>query len=96
MRKEIFTKEEMKEMEQMQERAKAKKLLQADERLTRKQQAKKMVIKQSIKKGFMSLIGNAVGIYGIMKACYTNNMIMLLGFIWLVLFINIILIIDTK
>lgn len=94
--KEIFTKEELKEMEQMQERAKAKRLLQADERQARKQLAKKMVIRQSIKKGFMSLIGNAVGIYGIMKACYTNDMIMLLGFIWLILFINVILTIDTK
>ena len=94
MGKEIFTKEEIKEMEMMQERA--KRLLQADERQTRKKLVKKMVIKQSIKKGFMSLVGNVVGIYGMMRACYTNNMIMLLGVIWFILFINIILTIDTK
>lgn len=94
MKKEIFTKEELKEMEQMQERAKAKRLLQADERQARKQLVKKMVIRQSIKKGFISLASNTVGIYGIMKACYTNNMIMLLGVIWFILFINMILTID--
>lgn len=96
MKKEIFTKEEIKEMEQMQERAKAKRLIQADDLQARKQLAKKMVIRQLIKKGFMSLIVNAVGIYGTMKACYTNDMIMLLGFIWFILFINVILTIDTK
>lgn len=96
MEKEIFTREEWEEIEQMQERAKAKRLLQAEERQARKQLVKKMVIKQSIKKGFMSLIGNAVGIYGIMKACYTNDMIMLFGVVWFILFINIILTIDTK
>lgn len=96
MKKEIFTKEELKEMEQMQERAKAKRLLQADERQARKQLVKKMVIRQSIKKGFICLASNTVGIYGIMKACYTNNMIMLLGVIWFILFINMILTIDTK
>lgn len=96
MEKEIFTNEEWKEMEMMQERAKAKRLLQAEERQARKQLVKKMVIKQSIKKGFMSLVSNVVGIYGMMRACYTNNMIMLLGVIWFILFINIILTIDTK
>lgn len=94
MKKEIFTKEEIKEMEQMQERAKAKRLLQADERQARKQLVKKMVIRQSIKKGVISLASNTVGIYGIMKACYTNNMIMLLGVIWFILFINMILTLD--
>ena len=94
MKKEIFTKEEIKEMEQMQERAKAKRLLQADERQARKQLVKKMVIRQSIKKGFISLASNTLGIYGIMKACYTNNIIMLLGLIWFILFINMILTLD--
>lgn len=94
MKKEIFTKEEIKEMEQMQERAKAKRLLQADDRQARKQLVKKMVIKQSIKKGIISLASNMVGIYGIMKACYTNDMIMLLGVIWFILFINMILTIN--
>ena len=94
MKKEIFTKEEIKEMEQMQEQAKAKRLLQADERQARKQLVKKVVIRKSIKKGFICLASNTVGIYGIMKACYTNNMIMLLGVIWFILFINMILTID--
>lgn len=94
MKKEIFTKEELKEMEMMQERAKAKRLLQADDLRARKQLVKKMVIRQSIKKGFMSLVSNMVGIYGIMKACYSNNMIMLLGVIWFILFINMILILN--
>lgn len=94
MKKEIFTKEELKEMEQMQERAKAKRLLQADDRQARKQLVKKMVIRKSIKKGIISLIGNAVGIYGIMKACYTNNMTMLLGVVLLILFINMMIALD--
>lgn len=94
MKKEIFTKEEWEEIEQMQERAKAKRLLEADERQAKKQRVKKMVIRQSIKKGFMSLASNTLGIYGIMKACYTNDMIMLLGVIWFVLFINMILTLD--
>lgn len=98
MKKEIFTQEEWKEMEQMQERAKAKRLQEERERKEKernnKKIIKKMVIKQSIKKGFMSLAGNMLGVYGIMKACYTDNMIMLLGVVWFILFINMMLTIN--
>lgn len=98
MKKEIFTKEEIKEMEQMQERAKAKRLQEEREReeriMTKKKVIKKIRLKNNIIKMILSLAFNALCVGGIMRALDLENGLMLLFMICALLFNNLLLSIN--
>lgn len=98
MKKEIFTKEEIKEMNQMQERAKAKRLQEEKEKeeriMTKKKVTKKIRLKNNIIKMMLSLTFNAVCIGGIMRALNLENGLMLIFMICTLFFNNLLLSIN--
>ena len=98
MKKEIFTKEEIKEMEQMQERAKVKRLQEEkekEEKITAKKKViKKIRLKNNIIKMILSLTFNAVYIGGIIRASELKNGLLLLFMICALLFNNLSLTIN--
>ena len=98
MKKEIFTQEEWKEMEQMQERAKAKRLQEErekEEKITAKKKVvKKIKLKNNIIKMILSLTFNAVYIGGIIRASELKNGLLLLFMICALLFNNLSLTIN--
>lgn len=98
MRKEIFTKEEMREIEQMQERAKAKRLHEERERgeriMTKKKVTKKIRLKNNIMKMMLSLASNALCVGGIIRALDLENGLMLIFMICVLLFNNLLLSIN--
>ena len=98
MKKEIFTKEEIKEMDQMQERAKAKRLQEEkekEEKITAKKKViKKIRLKNNIIKMMLSLTFNAVYIGGIIRASELKNGLLLLFMICALLFNNLSLTIN--
>ena len=93
MKKEIFTQEEWKEMEQMQERAKAKRLQEEREKeemiTSKKKVIKKIRLKNNIIKMMLSLTFNAVYIAGIIRAVELENGLLLLFMICTLLFYNL-------
>ena len=98
MEKEIFTKEEWEEMEQMQERAKAKRLQEEREKeeiiTSKKKVVKKIRLKNNIIKMMLSLTFNAVYIAGIIRASELENGLILLFMICVLLFNNLLLTIN--
>lgn len=98
MKKEIFTKEELKEMEQMQERAKAKGLQEEREKeeriMTKKKVIKKIRLKNNIIKMMLSLTFNAFCVGGIMRALDLENGLLLLFMICTLFFNNLLLSIN--
>lgn len=98
MKKEIFTKEEIKEMEQMQERAKAKRLQEEREKeeriMAKKKVIKKIRLKNNIIKMILSLTFNTLCVGGIMRALDLENGLLLLFIIFVLLFCNLLLSIN--
>ena len=97
--KEIFTKEELKEMEQMQERAKAKKLHDENARAEREARNKKATKREKrkmiIAKIIISLSTNIIGLGCIIRALSLENGLMLLFTICMILFNNLMLICEN-
>ena len=93
MKKQIFTKEEWEEIEQMQEKAKAKRLQEEKEKeemiTAKKKVIKKIRLKNNIIKMMLSLTFNAVYIAGIIRASELENGLLLLFMICAVLFYNL-------
>lgn len=92
MKKEIFTLEEWEEMEQMQERAKTKRLQEEREKeemiTSKKKVIKKIRLKNNIIKMMLSLTFNAVYIGGIIRASELKNGLLLLFMICTLLLNN--------
>ena len=92
MEKEIFTQEEWKEIEQMQERAKAKRLQEEREKeemiTSKKKVIKKIRLKNNIIKMMLSLTFNAIYIGGIIRASELKNGLLLLFMICTLLLNN--------
>ena len=97
--KEIFTKEELKEMEQMQERAKAKKLHDENARAEREARNKKATKREKrkmiITKIIISLSTNIIGLECIIRALSLENGLMLLFAICMIMFNNLMLICEN-
>lgn len=98
MKKEIFTKEEWKEIEQMQERAKNKRLQEEREKeemiTSKKKVVKKIRLKNNIIKMMLSLTFNALCVGGIMRALDLENGLLLLFMICTLFFNNLLLSIN--
>lgn len=99
MKKEIFTKEEIKELEQMQERAKAKRLheenARAEKEARNKNATKREKRKMIITKIMMSLVTNIIGLGCIIRALSLENGLMLLFTICMIMFNNLMLICEN-
>ena len=98
MKKEIFTREEWEEMEQMQERAKAKRLQEEREKeemiTSKKKVIKKIRLKNNIIKIITSLTFNAFCIGGIIRSLDLENGLLLLFMICTLFFNNLLLIVK--